>query len=831
MRSGKIWISIFLLLPFWVSAQSMQLKGTIIDKDMRETLPFASISVPQSNDGFIANEDGEFNITIPAKTDSVIFTYLGFSSYTLHLPVPDSLMNDSVSLLIEMEEFSSELEQIVVYAPKRRKRDKPAWRIYNNVVDNKKKNKPTAHDYFEQEEYIKTVASFYNFSPKLLNRKIIRPFKFVLENYDSTSDGRLYVPLILKEDIKQHYYQKKPKKERSITVSQKVSGIEQAQISNLLDVALDQMDAYSSELVVSTRSFMMPFAEGAWFKYRFYVIDSMQNDLDEWIYHLGFSPAIKGELAFLGEAWIHAPTYAIQKMTLRVDKAANINWLNDFTAEQEFKLIDGKHWVLAKDVRTSGIAFTQRKKSKMVHIEQVRSYDKIKINEPIADSIFKDNSLYAEGYRKRSDEYWDENRHDELSTSQNNVYFLIDSLKSTKAYHRYMNFGRTVASGYYKAGPIDIGNIWNAISKNPVEGYRFRLTLRNNKPMSNKVYYRVYGAYGLKDKRFKYGGEVSYKFPHKNYLYNELGIRYTDDYERFTLDNKVSNDHDYILNSLFRKGGYRDLIYVRNLSVFNKKEWNATFTTNLSANYKRYKTLPDLLEFTSTKDDGTQEVIKGFNMFHPEFNLEITPGASFIRTDERRIYLKGKLPRFNLNYTFSKKGFLGSDFTFQSVGMSMDHILPSPIGKTKYILSASKMFGDIPYPLLTIHQGNESFLFMYNKFSNMREGEFAADQQVSLLLEHNFEGFFLNKIPLLKKAQLREVFMFKMAYSSLDKNKTSFLDMPSDMKGLDGFYSEIGFGIHNILKMFQVQFSWRLTQRDHPDVNNFAVKFWISPDF
>ncbi len=824
VRILSAWI--LLLSPFYLSAQKIELRGTVIDKDMRETLPFCNIYIPQIKEGLVADENGEFYVKIPKRVDSLVFSYLGFQPFTLYLPV-----ENPEELLIEMEEASSELEQIVVYAPKKRKKDKPAWRIYNKVVENKSKNRPTAHDFLQYEEYLKTVLSFYNFSPKLLNRKIIQPFKFVLENYDTTTDGRRYVPLILKEDIYQYYYQKKPKKERKITVAQKVSGIEQAQISSLLDIAVDEMDVYSNELLISGKSFMLPFAEGAWFKYRFYIIDSVQNEQSEWIYHLGFSPSIKGELAFLGEAWIHAPTYAIQKIILKLDKDANINWVNDFSAEQEFTLLKEKHWMLSKDKRTTGIAVTQRKKSKMAHVEQVRSYKNYVIGEPIPDSIFADDRMYAANYKKRSHDYWTENRHDSLPNSQNNVYHLIDSLKTTKAYHRYMNFGRTMATGYYKAGPVDIGNLWYAVSKNPIEGLRLRLTIRSNRSMSQKFYYKVYGAYGLEDKKIKYGAELRYKFPHRNFLFNELGVRYTDDYQRFSLDSKVSNDHDYLLNTLLRKGGYRDLVYVKNFGLYNKKEWNAIFTTDISLNYKKYKTLPGLIEFTTTNPEGEKQLVDNFQMLHPEFKLEITPGASFIRTEDRRIFIKGKLPRFTLNYTFSKKGFLGNDFNFQSLGLSVDHILPSPIGKTKYLFSASKLFGEIPYPLLTIHQGNENFLFQYFKFSNMLEGEFAADQQVSLLLEHNFEGLILNKIPLIKKMRLREVFMFKMAYSSLDKNKTAFLDMPEGLKGLNGFYSEIGFGIHNILKMFQVQFSWRLTQRDYPDAHNFAVKFWISPDF
>lgn len=819
-------LAVFILLPYFIFAQNFNIKGTVIDKTEREPLSFSNVFIPQLKDGFLTDENGEFSKSFSSKVDSIVFTYIGYKSYTLKLPV-----QNPEEILIEMESISSELEQVVVYAPRKREKDTTAWRIYKNVVDNKPVNRPTAHEFFEYEEYSKIVGSFYNFSPKLLNRKIIRPFKFVLENFDSTSDGRLFIPLILKEEITQVYYKKDPSKEKKIVLAQKVSGIEQPQISSLLNIVLNEMDVYSNELIVSGFNFMLPFADGAWFKYRFYVIDSAQNNKDEWVYHLGFAPSIKGELAFLGEAWIHAPTYAIQKIDLKIEKNANINFVNDFTISQEFELFNDKYWVKVKDRSTSGISLTQRKKSKMVHIEQLKIFDKFKIDQAIEDSIFKSKRIYADNYRKKSDEFWVDNRQEILSESQNNVYYLIDSLKNTKAYKRYMGFGRTMVTGYYKAGPIEFGNLYNMLSKNPIEGYRMRFSLRSNSDFSEKFWYNVYGAYGTNDKKFKYGVELKYKFPQEDFKLHEIGIRYKDDYQRFSLANTNSNEYDYLLNMFLRKNAYKDLVYVRDFYLYHKKEWNSVLLSEISGNFKQYKTVPGLVDFTSTQADGTVKNIDGFRMVNPKIELQFTPGAKYIYADGKRILIKSKLPRIVVDYTFSKKGFLGSDFNYQSVGLNITQRIPSPIGWTRYTITANKLFGEIPYPLLYIHQGNENFLRDNKRFSNMREGEYAADQEVTFLFEHHFGGFFLNKVPLIKKLKLREIFLFKMAYSSLDKSKSSYLDMPEYLTGLNGFYSELGFGIENILKILEVQFTWRMTQKDVPDANKFAIKFWVSPSF
>lgn len=822
----RLILAIFLIFSSSIYAQSNHYRVTVIDKNEREPLAFSNVFIPQLKDGFLTDENGQFSKSFDSKIDSIIFTYIGYRPFTLKLPV-----QNPEDILIEMESVSNELEQVVVYAPRRREKDTTAWRIYKNVVDNKPVNRPTAHEYFEYQEYSKIVGSFYNFSPKLLNRKIVRPFKFVLENYDSTSDGRLYVPLILKEEITQFYYQKDPAKDKKIVVAQKVSGIEQAQISNLLNIVMNEMDVYSNDIIVSGFNFMLPFADGAWFKYRFYVIDSAQNDQEEWIYHIGFAPSIKGELAFLGEAWIHAPTYAIQKIDLRIEKNANLNFVNDFTISQDFKFIDNKYWVKIKDKSTSGISINQRKKSKMVHMEQLRIFDNFKINQGIEDSIFKSKKLYAENYRKKTDDFWEENRPVDLSETQNNVYFLIDSLKRTKAYKRYMFAGRTIVSGFFKTGPIEFGNLYNFLSKNPIEGYRIRLTTKSNRDLSESFWYSVYGAYGTNDQKFKYGVELRYKFIQEDSKIHEIGIKYKDDYQRFTLANTNSNEYDYILNAFLRKGAFKDLVYVKDFSAYHKKEWNSVLMTEISGNFKQYKTVPGLLEFTSTQADGTKKIVDGFRMINPKIELQLTPGAKYLYAGGKRILIRSKLPRVVIDYTFSKKGFLGSDFNFHSLGLNVSQRIPSPIGWTRYTFTANKLFGEIPYPLLFIHQGNENFLRDNKRFSNMREGEFAADQEVTLMFEHHFGGFFLNKIPLVKKLKLREVFLCKLAYSSLDKNKSSFLDMPAYMTGLDGFYAELGFGIENILKMLEVQFSWRMTQQEVHDANRFVIKFWVSPSF
>jgi intein/homing endonuclease len=264
--------------------------------------------------------------------------------------------------------------------------------------------------------------------------------------------------------------------------------------------------------------------------------------------------------------------------------------------------------------------------------------------------------------------------------------------------------------------------------------------------------------------------------------------------------------------SLLRRNAIADLVYLKDARLSYMREWVPNFTTTLNFNYKIYQTIPGRIEFIKTNEFNMKDTIKNFRVFSPGINIVYTPGAKFLQGSERVRFLKGKLPRFNFTYVFSAKK-LGSDFNFHKMELIMDERLPSPIGHTNIRLIGTKLFGAAPYPLLHIHSGNQSFMYNKERFTNMLETEFIADQQLTLMIEHHFDGFFFNKIPVWRKLGLREVFTTKMAVSSLDPKKVSFSDLPTELKGLNGFYAEIGFGIENILKLLRVDFSWRLTQK------------------
>ena len=886
-----------------ISFGQIDLKGVVIDAKTKEPLPYVNYTV-SSGLGGTTDDSGRFDFFVNAKTDSVIFTYLGYKDEVLKKRF---FKKDSIIVRLQLEDYM--LEEFTVKA-KRTKipKDTAAIRIFRNVVKHKEENKPKSYDSYQYEEYQKTVASLYNISSKITKRKIFKPFRFILENQDSTAEGTRFIPLILKETLTDYYFNNDPKKNKSVVKASKISGIEQLKFSDLLDIAFDEIDAYDNQAMVQEKAFVMPFADGALALYNYYLIDSVkivdtlkaidsskfiyknrtvytknmvydtslikqipvdstitnvltdsiyQTDslqpvytvkidsvlvLDSlieidtivvrdsvWIYNLAFVPKAKGDLLFNGKATIRDASFAITKIELGIDKRSNINFMNEFSLKQAFAN-NGKGWFKNEESRSTNIAITKRKKAKSVRIARYLHRNDIQINQPIADTILaQENTVFLKNYRKQTDSFWLNRRHDTLSTQEGKVYFLLDSLKKTRFYKAMSGIGSFFASGYYKTKTLEYGNLYQLVTWNDLEGVRLRFNLRNNWRIGKWVNWNVYGAYGIKDKRFKYGATVSVNLPDKKQKKHSITLSFRDDYQRFTLNNGGLS-YDFIYMSLLRRNAIADLVYLKDARLSYMREWVPNFTTTLNFNYKIYQTIPGRIEFIKTNEFNTKDTIKSFRVFSPGINIVYTPGAKFLQGSERVRFLKGKLPRFNFTYVFSAKK-LGSDFNFHKMELIMDERLPSPIGHTNIRLIGTKLFGAAPYPLLHIHSGNQSFIYNKERFTNMLETEFIADQQLTLMIEHHFDGFFFNKIPVWRRLGLREVFTTKMAVSSLDPKKISFSDLPTELKGLNGFYAEIGFGIENIFKLLRVDFSWRLTQKDQPDIKKFRWTLSFSPGF
>jgi hypothetical protein len=150
---------------------------------------------------------------------------------------------------------------------------------------------------------------------------------------------------------------------------------------------------------------------------------------------------------------------------------------------------------------------------------------------------------------------------------------------------------------------------------------------------------------------------------------------------------------------------------------------------------------------------------------------------------------------------------------------------------------AGKIFGRLPYPLLMMHQGNETFFYDEGSYNTMNFFEFVSDEWVSVWASYHADGLLLNKIPLMRKLKWREVASAKAVVGGYDRNNDKMLtrdfnsDGEADIYTLEKPYVEAALGVENIFKLLRVDFVWRLTYLDNPNIAKYGIRAKLHFDF
>ena len=260
-----------------------------------------------------------------------------------------------------------------------------------------------------------------------------------------------------------------------------------------------------------------------------------------------------------------------------------------------------------------------------------------------------------------------------------------------------------------------------------------------------------------------------------------------------------------------------------------QKDWFLGFYTQLSYKWRRFHSVQGGFVFSRENGDipvqhlTSSELIFKVHWGHEERFWVDNSGF-------KRASMNSEFPIMEFTYTAGIKGFLHGDYNYHKIDFFLRHRLNWALGYSKYQIKASKAFGQLPYPAMSVHLGNETLMGNNFAYGLMNEFEFVSDMYASFWISHHFDGLILNRIPLLNKLKLRSLFIFRGLYGAVNPQNLALFDFPTGLAA-PNFYAEIGFGIENILKIIRVDFLWRLTQLGQPDVRSFGVNISFAPKF
>ena len=98
---------LFLLFPFFVSAQEITVSGVITTKSDGLPLPGVNVIVKGTNIGAVSNMDGEYSINVPNPDATLVFSTIGYENQEISV-------NNRPTINVAMEENIEQLSDVVV---------------------------------------------------------------------------------------------------------------------------------------------------------------------------------------------------------------------------------------------------------------------------------------------------------------------------------------------------------------------------------------------------------------------------------------------------------------------------------------------------------------------------------------------------------------------------------------------------------------------------------------------------------------------------------------------------------------------------------------------
>jgi hypothetical protein len=195
-------------------------------------------------------------------------------------------------------------------------------------------------------------------------------------------------------------------------------------------------------------------------------------------------------------------------------------------------------------------------------------------------------------------------------------------------------------------------------------------------------------------------------------------------------------------------------------------------------------------------------------------------------------YLSTTYPIVHINANAGIIGINDELRPFAKLTVNVRQTFPLLFGKMYYFVEGAAIAGSVPYPMLIIPRGYRGWYFNKTDFVLMNQMEFMSDLYIGANIHYQTPGWLFGIIPGVKKLDLRESFMFNIAYGGLSGWQRNVLALPPQTQSFGNMpYMECGIGISNILRLFTVESVWRLTHRNSPIAINWGVRFRIDLEF
>ena len=843
---------LFLLLGCCISVSAQNIQGVVTDSLTNDPIPYLSVFYEGKGVGSITDNDGHYKVETRKGWNKLTFSAVGYVTKVVNI-IPGVTKN----LNVRMRPDDIMLDEVVV-KPKREKysrKNNPAVELMKKVIAHKNNNKLSENDYYQYNKYQKITMSLNDVTPEMLEKGMYKKMPFLKDQIELCEETNKFIlPISVDETASQKIYRKHPKSEKTIIKGMSSTGVNELfatgdMLSTVLKDVFTDVNIYDNDIRLLQYPFISPISSSdAISFYKFYIMDTTFVDKDK-CFHLTFVPNNSQDFGFTGHLYVLADSsYTVKKCTMNLPKKSGVNFVDNMDIIQEFEQLPNGEWVLKTDDMI--VEMTLMKIMQGFQIRRTTRYSDYAFDE-LPQQLFKRKGaeIKEADAMMRGDDFWNQYRPVPLTQTESSMDMLVKRLEQMPGFKYVIFVLKAFIENFVETGTkdnpskVDIGPVNTMISNNYIDGLRLRMSAQTTANLNPHLFFKGYYAYGFKDHRSKYMGEVEYSFNKKEYLPREFpknSITFSYQYDVMSPTDKfLKTDKDNVFVS-FKTSTVDQMSYVRNIALKYENETQFGLKTTVEVKHSTD-------EPTYITNDDQKTLVPEIQTMEASLAFRYAPGETFVNTKQRRIPVSFDAPVFTLSHTTGFKGVLGGEYNFNLTEVGLyKRFWFSSWGKIDMFVKGGAQWNKVPFPLLIMPAANLSYILQRETFNLINNMEFLNDRYASLDVSWDLNGKIFNRIPLLKKLKWREAIGFKMLYGHLtDKNNpmkhpgdselflfptrdgrpTSFVMDPKTP------YMECSVGIHNIFKILHIDYVRRLNYLDHPDANKWGVRFMVMMTF
>lgn len=847
---------LFLLLGCCISVSAQNIQGVVTDSLTNEPIPYLSVFYEGKGVGSITDNDGNYKVETRKGWNKLTFSAVGYVTKVVNI-IPGVTKN----LNVRMRPDDIMLDEVVV-KPKREKysrKNNPAVELMKKVIAHKKNNKLSENDYYQYNKYQKITMSLNDVTPEMLEKGMYKKMPFLKDQIELCEETNKFIlPISVDETASQKIYRKHPKSEKTIIKGMSSTGVNELfatgdMLSTVLKDVFTDVNIYDNDIRLLQYPFISPISSSdAISFYKFYIMDTTFVDKDK-CFHLTFVPNNSQDFGFTGHLYVLADSsYTVKKCTMNLPKKSGVNFVDNMDIIQEFEQLPNGEWVLKTDDMI--VEMTLMKIMQGFQIRRTTRYSDYAFDE-LPQQLFKRKGaeIKEADAMMRGDDFWNQYRPVPLTQTESSMDMLVKRLEQMPRFKYVIFVLKAFIENFVETGTkehpskVDIGPVNTMISNNYIDGLRLRMSAQTTANLNPHLFFKGYYAYGFKDHRSKYMGEVEYSFNKKEYLPREFpknSITFSYQYDVMSPTDKfLKTDKDNVFVS-FKTSTVDQMSYVRNIALKYENETQFGLKTTVEVKHSTDEPTGGLAYITN---DDQKTLVPEIQTMEASLAFRYAPGETFVNTKQRRIPVSFDAPVFTLSHTAGFKGVLGGEYNYNLTEIGLyKRFWFSSWGKIDMFVKGGAQWNKVPFPLLIMPAANLSYILQRETFNLINNMEFLNDRYASLDVSWDLNGKIFNRIPLLKKLKWREAIGFKMLYGHLtDKNNpmkhpgdselflfptrdgrpTSFVMDPKTP------YMECSVGIHNIFKILHIDYVRRLNYLDHPDANKWGVRFMVMMTF